>query len=69
MNIDTKYYTEQTVYLMDQNAVQVIQIKAIHITVYTNDKIAIMYSTTYNGNMKWKEEYLFKSKQDLLDSL
>jgi len=79
MQIETKFDIGDTVFFIEENKVQQATIKRISINVNESNSqfgygykpdARIRYSTDSSNLSKYKnEEQLFKTKQDLLDSL
>lgn len=68
MNIETKYNTGQTVWLMSENKPWNPVIDSIEVTIFQSEKRSVYYSFQ-NSRVKANEELVFSSKEELLKSL
>ena len=66
MEVYSKYNINDTVWVVNRNKVIQQKIQGIEITAY-KDKIEIEY--TFIGDSKLPEDRVFKTKQELIDSL
>lgn len=66
MEVDSKYNINDTVWIVNRNKVIQQKIEGIEITVY-KDKTEIEY--TFIGGGKLPEDRVFKTKQELIDTL
>lgn len=66
MEVNSKYNINDNVWVVNKNKVIQQKVKGIEITAYTH-KTEIEY--TFIGDNKLPEDKVFKTKQELIDSL
>lgn len=67
MEVQTKFNINDTVWVVSDNKVVQRKITGVEITVVDPSKPEIIYATI--GDIKYPEQDVFKTKQEIIDSL
>jgi hypothetical protein len=67
MEVQTKFNVNDTIWVVADNKVVQRKIIGVEITVVDSSKPEIIYATV--GDIKYPEQDVFKTKQELIDSL